>query len=117
MTSLRRSAVLACAAVLVSTIAVVAPVSAATLTMYWQLPGGKQYVIGVDHVLSNGSSPGGYEKVYEYPTSLYNNNTVLPNPVSVSTGTGVTQVRFEFYQAPLGQSWDPNDGDGATRKE
>jgi len=97
-----RAVVLAALAVL---LAVVVPpavrVDAATsFTVSWQLPAG-QYRLGIDHV-SSVSSGGAYEQFYEYPTSVCNNQGVLPNPFRVSSATTLSQVRLEFYKGTWG---------------
>lgn len=93
------------------------PASAATsMSISWQLPAGGLYAVGIDHVLSNGTSPGGYEQFYEYPYSLYNNNPILPKPVSVYSAANLSQVRLEFYDRPTNPAgnYNPLNGDGAV---
>lgn len=95
----------AAAAVLSIVLGIVAPpalrVEAATsFNVSWQLPAG-QFRLGVDHV-SSVSSGGAYEQFYEYPTSVCNNQAVLPNPFRVSSATTLGQVRLEFYKGNWG---------------
>jgi len=94
-----------------------APASAATsMSIRWQLPSGGLYAIGIDHVLSNGTSPDGYEQFYEFPYSLYKNNPILPHPVSVYSAANLSEVRVEFYDRPTNPpgNYDPLEGDGAV---
>jgi len=108
---------LAVATVMLTTAVVAAPStsSAATsMTISWSLPSNKSHSVGFDYVFSNGSSAGGYDLFYEWPYSLYNNNPVMPNPVSVYSATTLSQVRMEAYQAPYGQQWNPLAGHGAV---
>ena len=109
MASIRRCLLLV--AVLLGTIGVVAPTAdaATSMSVSWALPSNMSYGIGFDYVYSNGSSPGGYEKYYEWPYSLYNNNAVMPNPVSIYSATTLSQLRMEIYQAPNGEQWDSHD--------
>ena len=103
---------------LVTSVAALVPVrpaaAATSMSISWSLPGGKQYQVGIDHVLSNGSSGAGYEQFYEWPNSIFNNNPVLPNPVGVFSPSNLSQVRIEFYQAPPGQTYDERDYDAAV---
>ena len=80
--------------------------AATAFNVTWQLPAG-QFRLGVDHV-SSVSSGGAYEQFYEYPTSVCNNQGVLPNPFRVSSATTLSQVRLEIYKG----SW--GCGTGAT---
>ena len=101
----------AAVALLSIVIGIVAPpavrVEAATaFNVSWQLPAG-QFRLGIDHV-SSVSSGGAYEQFYEYPTSVCNNQGVLPNPFRVSSATTLGQVRLEFYKGTWGC------GSGAT---
>lgn len=101
----------AAAALLSIVVGIVVPpamrVEAATaFNVSWQLPAG-QYRLGIDHVSST-SSGGAYEQFYEYPTSVCNNQAVLPNPFRVSSATTLGQVRLEFYKGNWGC------GSGAT---
>src|SRR4051812_17688651 len=61
------------------------------------------YAVGMDKVYANGSSPGGYEKIYEYPQkrpSVNPSTTLLPDPPSlrVSDAQTLSQIRLEFYR-------------------
>ncbi|MFZ9627956.1 MAG: hypothetical protein ACO3C1_01240 [Ilumatobacteraceae bacterium] len=71
------------------------------------LSSSKHYGIGIDWVYPDGTGPGsGYEQYYEYPTSLYNNNTILPNPIPVSSAATLGLVRIEMYQSVSGTKYN-----------
>ncbi len=93
--TIRRAAVAALMFVSAVLVLPVAEASAATtLRISWSLPAG-QYGVGVDHVPS---ASGGYEQYYEYPTSVCNNNAILPNPLTISSGASLTEARIEIYR-------------------
>ena len=61
------------------------------------------YAMGVDKVYANGVSPGGYEKIYEYPAKRPEVNpstALLPDParLNVSDPQTLSQIRLEFYR-------------------
>lgn len=74
--------------------------AATAFTVNWQLPAG-QYRLGIDHV-SPTTAGGNYEQFYEYPTSVCNNQPILPNPVRISSPNTLSQVRLEFYKGVWG---------------
>lgn len=78
--------------------------SAATnSTISFSLDRSYLYAVGMDKVYAGGTSPGGYEKIYEYPQKRPATNpstTLLPNPPSVNVTDAQTlqQIRLEFYR-------------------
>jgi hypothetical protein len=70
--------------------------AATSMKIYWSLPAGGNYNLGVDHV--GGGAGGGYEQYFEYPNSVCNNNQKLPNPFTVSSPATLTEIRLEFYK-------------------
>ncbi|MEN9644632.1 MAG: hypothetical protein RL238_1301 [Actinomycetota bacterium] len=74
--------------------------AATSFSISWQLPAG-QFRLGVDHV-SPTTAGGNYEQFYEYPSSVCNNQPILPNPVGISSPYNLTQVRLEFYKGVWG---------------
>lgn len=84
--------------------------AATSMSVSWSLPTGKSYSIGIDHVRLDGSSNGGYEQFYEWPTSIYNNNPIMPNPVGIYSASTLSEVRMEFYQSPTGKVYSTSNG-------
>jgi hypothetical protein len=68
--------------------------AASNVTISYTFPAGGLYSIGFDHVV--GTRTVGYPVYFEFPGSTFNNNPVMPSPVSV-TPVG-TQVRMEIYR-------------------
>ena len=102
-------------AVLVTAIAGVHPTvaSANSFSYRWQLPAGF-YGVGIGRTCTNGASSAGYEWFYEYPTSLNQNNPILPNPLSVDAACTLRDVRMEFYARAADKAYDAWAGDGAV---
>jgi hypothetical protein len=113
MTSRLRA--LAGALVFASSIASVAapsPASANSYSIRWQLPPG-QYGIGIDHICGGRTGPT-YEQFYEYPTSVYNVNPILPNPLNISAGCTLDHARMEITTNPGDGKYDAWAGNGAV---
>ena len=76
--------------------------AATNTTISFSLDKSYLYAVGMDKVYANGSSPGGYEKIYEYPAKRPASNpttTLLPDPprLNVSDAQTLSQIRLEFY--------------------
>lgn len=76
--------------------------AATNTTISFSLDKAYLYAVGMDKVYANGSSPGGYEKIYEYPAKRPATNpstTLLPDPpkLNVSDAQTLSQIRLEFY--------------------
>ncbi|MEZ5255811.1 MAG: hypothetical protein R2705_02610 [Ilumatobacteraceae bacterium] len=87
----------------------------------WSLPSGMAYGIGLDAINQADTSPGGYERYYEYTpggVSTDPNNPQMPGSFSFSAGFDLRELRMEIYEFEYpkyqNSGYSPYHGDGAV---